>query len=76
MSSDNWPQNTLTKMYFFCGTGFTLSDLNHMIKIWFGDKYDEEKIVISSEYIHLYHVNYDLYDSSDYATFITAELVE
>ena len=72
MIKNFWPQNTNETIYI--ERNLTLSEIIDVCKEHFGDKFDEEKIKISSEYIHTNCITYDLYDSSDYTNFIVVEL--
>lgn len=69
-----WPDNTESKFYLAYNP--TLSDLIEHAKTYFGDRYNPDKIDISSEYIHTSALTYDVYDSTDYTNFIIIELKE
>jgi hypothetical protein len=55
---------------------YNLEELIHYIKLKWGNNVDFDKVHISTEYIQIKCFSYDLYDSSDYATFIVIEYVK
>jgi hypothetical protein len=75
---DFWPDNTDTVLWIQTGNngvfGSSLDDVLELASECFGSKYDLTKITITAEHIHTTHINYDLYDSSDYTHFIKLEL--
>jgi hypothetical protein len=72
---DFCPDNTDTVLWIQTGNnGSSLGDVLELASVYFGSKYDLTKITITAEHIHTTHINYDLYDSSDYIYFIKLEL--
>jgi hypothetical protein len=72
---DFWPDND-DRAFYGCYQNSPITELIEQAKSYFGDQFDMEKVIISSEYIHTDCINYDLYSPGDYTNFIVLRLVK
>ena len=65
--SEYWPKNTKRTIYLY--GEYTIAEiLNRINEKW--PNCNPESITLSSEYIHINCLTYDLYDSNDYKEFL------
>ena len=75
MDTSHWPKDNETTLYIHTSEiigGFDFAAIIQMAKDHFPD-FDLENYTIRAEHIHVDHINYDLHDPSDWATFIIIE---
>jgi hypothetical protein len=68
-----WPDNDENTLYIADNEN-SLDELISIAKMYFGDRYDPSKILISFQNIHTKCITYDLYDPDDWTDFTIISL--
>jgi len=67
-----WPEDTKDKKYLCIPGGIEVVALEEFIQTYWPDVHKSE-FIISTEYIHINHLGYDLHDEIDWANFLVIE---